>query len=969
MQFINAAMLLGLLAVAIPVIIHLLNRKNLHKVLWGAMRFLLDSVRRRRRRVLLEDMLLLACRCLIPALAALAFARPFIQPESRIPWVVVLPATLLAIAGFGISFALWHHPRWRRGLLAASAALFALVLASVLFERQLNLKRFGRGAHKDVVIVVDGSSSMAMVTEGLSNFERACAEAQKYIDEAPRGTAFSIVLGGPVPQVLNPVPISDKRVLRETLAQLKPVHGTLQIMGALTASAVTLASGNNAVKQIVVIGDGQTVGWNLGAPERWKTIQRIFAQLPTTPQVVWRTLPLPTSIRNVAVTDVALTRAIVGTDREVGIRVTVSNTGTEAVTPDAVSVKADGAVLSSQSIRQLEPGASHTLLFHHKFAKPGASLVEAAVAAQDDLPADDVFHRVVQVVGALKVLVVDGGASGDFFAKSSTFVALALRPELARLRGGPAAAEAEFLLDPLVEPAMATAARTSFAGFGVVVLADVPKLPDAAAKALAEHVASGGGLLVLPGASAAPAFYNAWALDGKPVMPLPLGRWRSEDSATAGDPIAPEGFTHDALRALRTGSDLGGVRPLQHWTLDEGLAGAPYVAGRLVSGAPFLAVRPFERGTAAMSAFPFDATISDLPARRSFVQLMHELAYHLARPVAADLNLLPSEGATLLLAPASAVGVADVSANGLVGRYYKRQGLRGESIRRIDAKVDFNWGTGSPMKGIPGDRFSVIWTGTLVPPVSGQYEFSLDFDDRASLALDGRRPSGAIALEAGRRYPLRITLEDDYQHAYIHFFWSRDGAPKEIVPPEALYPVMSEGGEGSGEIVEIRDPNGERFHGEIFGAPSGTSLRVSRSLTPGLYKVVVPEMLAPRLAGVTAADGTLVFSVAAGSEESTLEALSPAQTEFLLKYISISTATREEDVLSALRGQAFGKEIWRILAFAAFAFLVAEVALTRWISIQRRMGEERDVDFTNAGQAGTATFRDSLAKIRGLQDD
>ena len=74
-------------------------------------------------------------------------------------------------------------------------------------------------------------------------------------------------------------------------------------------------------------------------------------------------------------------------------------------------------------------------------------------------------------------------------------------------------------------------------------------------------------------------------------------------------------------------------------------------------------------------------------------------------------------------------------------------------------------------------------------------------------------------------------------------------------------------------------------------------------------------------------------------------------------------------MLSALRGQAFGKEIWRILAFAAFAFLVAEVALTRWISIQRRMGEERDVDFTNAGQAGTASFRDSLAKIRGLQDD
>ncbi|MGI5870013.1 MAG: PA14 domain-containing protein [Kiritimatiellia bacterium] len=969
MQFINVAMLFGLLAVAIPVIIHLLNRKNHHKVLWGAMRFLLDSVRRRRRRVLLEDMLLLACRCLIPALAALAFARPFIQPESRIPWVVVLPTTLLAIAAFGTSFALWRHPRWRRGLLVASVVLFTLVLASVLFERRLNLKRFGRGAHKDVVLVVDGSSSMAMVTDGRSNFERACDEAQKYIDDAPRGTAFSIILGGPVPQVLNPVPISDKRVLRETLAQLKPVHGTLQIMGSLTASAVTLAAGNNAVKQIVVIGDGQAVGWNLSSPERWKTIQRLFAQLPTTPQVVWRTLPLPTSIRNVAVTDVSLTRPVVGADRAVGIRVTVSNTGTEAVTPDAVSVKADGVVLTSRAIRQLEPGASHTLLFHHRFAKPGASLVEAVVEAEDDLPADDVFHHVVQVVGALKVLVVDGSASPDLFGKSSTFVGLALRPELAHFQGGSTSASADFLLDPLVEPAATAAARTSFAGFGVVILADVPRLPDTAAKALAEHVASGAGLLVLPGASAVPAFYNAWALEGKPVMPLPLGRWRREHSATTGDPIDPSGFTHDALRALRTGSDLGGVRPLQFWSLDEGLAGAQHVAGRLASGAPFLAVRPFGSGTAATSAFPFDATISDLPARRSFVQLMHELVYHLARPVAADLNVAPSEGATLLLAPASAVHVGDASSNGLIGRYYKRQGFRGESLRRLDSKIDFNWGTGSPMKGIPSDRFSVIWTGSLVPPVSGDYKFNLKYDDRATLTIDGKRPSEALSLEAGQRYGVRITFEEDWSQAYIHLHWSRNGGPEEIVPPQAFSPVMAEGGEGSGEIVEIRDPAGERFHGEIFGTPNGMSLRVARSLTPGLYHVTVPSVFTEQLAGVTAADGTIVFSVASGSEESTLEALSPAQTEFLRKYISLSTATREEDVLSALHGQAFGKEVWRILAFAAFVFLVVEIALTRWIAIQRRMGEQRDVDFTNMGQAGTASFRKSLAEIRELQDD
>ena len=122
----------------------------------------------------------------------------------------------------------------------------------------------------------------------------------------------------------------------------------------------------------------------------------------------------------------------------------------------------------------------------------------------------------------------------------------------------------------------------------------------------------------------------------------------------------------------------------------------------------------------------------------------------------------------------------------------------------------------APRLGVDHATVAAVWKEFGVRPWKAEtFKFSTDPELVASIE---------VALEAGRRYPLRITLEDDYQHAYIHFFWSRDGAPKEIVPPEALYPVMSEGGEGSGEIVEIRDPNGERFHGEIFGAPSGTSL-------------------------------------------------------------------------------------------------------------------------------------------------
>ena len=44
MTFLNLAMLAGLAAVAIPIIIHLLNRQRATIVDWGAMRFLLEPL-------------------------------------------------------------------------------------------------------------------------------------------------------------------------------------------------------------------------------------------------------------------------------------------------------------------------------------------------------------------------------------------------------------------------------------------------------------------------------------------------------------------------------------------------------------------------------------------------------------------------------------------------------------------------------------------------------------------------------------------------------------------------------------------------------------------------------------------------------------------------------------------------------------------------------------------------------------
>lgn len=79
MTFLHPALFAAAIgAVAIPIAIHLLMRRRRKPVLWGAMRFLVEAYRRQRRRLLIEQWLLLALRCLVVLFVGLAIARPLI---------------------------------------------------------------------------------------------------------------------------------------------------------------------------------------------------------------------------------------------------------------------------------------------------------------------------------------------------------------------------------------------------------------------------------------------------------------------------------------------------------------------------------------------------------------------------------------------------------------------------------------------------------------------------------------------------------------------------------------------------------------------------------------------------------------------------------------------------------------------------------------------------------------------------
>ncbi len=79
MTFLAPLFLLGALAVALPVIFHLIRRTSREKTLFSSLMFLLPSPPRLTRRSRLEHVLLLLLRCAVLCLLAFGFARPFLR--------------------------------------------------------------------------------------------------------------------------------------------------------------------------------------------------------------------------------------------------------------------------------------------------------------------------------------------------------------------------------------------------------------------------------------------------------------------------------------------------------------------------------------------------------------------------------------------------------------------------------------------------------------------------------------------------------------------------------------------------------------------------------------------------------------------------------------------------------------------------------------------------------------------------
>jgi hypothetical protein len=158
---------------------------------------------------------------------------------------------------------------------------------------------------------------------------------------------------------------------------------------------------------------------------------------------------------------------------------------------------------------------------------------------------------------------------------------------------------------------------------------------------------------------------------------------------------------------------------------------------------------------------------------------------------------------------------------GLKAEYFKSRNLGGGDrlIERVDPRVAFDFGTGGPESRFDEEQFSIRWTGAVLAPETGTYEFVVRTENGTKLWInDGKNPlidawvksgndtvyRGSIYLLGGRVYPLRLEFSkakvgvDDTKtrkvkpppvRASIALLWKVPGQSLDVVPSRCLAPA------------------------------------------------------------------------------------------------------------------------------------------------------------------------------------
>ncbi|MCO6438252.1 MAG: BatA domain-containing protein [Phycisphaerae bacterium] len=595
----------GAAAVSLPILIHLFARRRFRRIRWAAMEFLVDAEKRNKRRMFIEELILLALRCLaILALAAM-FARPFVSSDS------------------------------------VAAA-------------------WGGRQRVERVILVDDSFSMGYRSGEETVFDRARSAVTRLVDafrrESPQDTVTLLRMSDIAAPVVAAATLDQAQYgeILTRLGALEPTQLPLGLSKVFEQTAAVLGEGGEVLNAVVyVVSDFQQKDWvrpagagggsggNLLEPLReWAGEERGL-------RVVLVNIGDENAV-NQAVTDLVLPAGAVVAGTPVTLKGSVVRFADATAGDVELQLTLGTQGQPTQTISRLEPRQPNIVDFEVEFARPGSESIRLEIP-DDGLPVDDTRFQAAEVVSAVRVLIVNGEPSSDALLDEAQLLSTALRPEGEVFSG----------FEPVVVDE-AGFEDSRLGDYHVVVLANVFRVSPAMVSALDAFVADGGGLMVFGGDQVDPESYNTVLYqDGEGLLPARIGE---RIAPTEPVHLSITDRTHPAFRAMGVEGDplgLGAVpfyefhdiqlpednaggeattgavgaveaAPAEHQKADRGVR----VVARFTDPerTPAIVERNFGRGRVILLGFPADKEWDTWPDHPTYLPVMLELVQHAATP-------------------------------------------------------------------------------------------------------------------------------------------------------------------------------------------------------------------------------------------------------------------------------------------------------------------------------------------------
>jgi len=213
-------MLWGMLALAVPVAIHLWQRRQVKTMRFASLRFLKAIATKTTRMSRIENLLLLYLRCLLVTLLVLAFSRPVINATSQ--W---LPGT--------------NVPR-------------------------------------TVVFIVDHSMSMNYRIGEHTRLDVAKSEAKTILNKLKEGDRVAVLSANDRVELPLGEPTLDRAEAARAIDQIKPTSAGTDLSPALLQARNILAKAPNGRREIFLLTDNQDIAWQFDRgqvfDETWKAL-------------------------------------------------------------------------------------------------------------------------------------------------------------------------------------------------------------------------------------------------------------------------------------------------------------------------------------------------------------------------------------------------------------------------------------------------------------------------------------------------------------------------------------------------------------------------------------------------------------------------------------------------------------------------------------------------------------------------